>query len=370
MKRVAFLELAPAIMEIREALDLAYARVLNSGVLLFGDELNAFENEFAAYCGARHCIGVGNGLDALTLALLAIGVGDGDEVIVPGHTCTATWMAVSAAGARPVPVDVLPDTFNLNPELIESALTQRTKAILPVHLYGQCADMGRIRDIARSHQLPVIADAAQSAGATFGGVNCGALGDAAAFSFYPTKNLGALGDSGAVVTDRDDIAERVRLLRNYGSKDKNVHLCVGRNSRMEELQAAFLRARLAVLPEWNRRRRKIAGNYLDQLSRSPLELPGCHPDAESVWHLFTVRIPPVKREHFRQELTRLGIDTAIYYPTPPHLSAAFATEIRQPDLPVTEAIATSIVNLPLHPHLQDDQIAAVCKAVTSATASL
>src|SRR5665213_3171304 len=263
--KVPFLELKPAYLELKDEFDAAYHRVMDSGWYLLGKELEAFESEFTQYCEVKHCLGVGNGLDAIHLILRGYDIGPGDEVIVPSHTFIATWLGVTFAGATPVPVEVNPQTYNLDSNLIEAAITPRTKAILPVHLYGQTADMDPIMEIARRHKLKVVEDAAQAQGARYKGRRAGSLGDAAAFSFYPGKNLGAFSDAGAVTTNDLQLAERMARLRNYGSKIKYQHEEVGLNSRLDELQAAFLRIKLRHLDEWNERRSKIAAVYLDRL---------------------------------------------------------------------------------------------------------
>ena len=259
--RIPFLDLKAASTELREELDAAYHRVMDSGWYILGEEVDAFEAEWAAYCGVRYCVGVGNGLDALHLILRAMDIGTGDEVIVPSNTYIATWLAVSYAGATPVPVEPDPRTFNLDPTRVEAAITPRTRALLPVHLYGQPADMDGLLEVARRHDLRVVEDAAQAHGATYKGRRCGGLADAAGFSFYPGKNLGALGDAGAVTTDDDRIADRVRALRNYGSRRKYYHDEKGYNSRLDPLQAAFLRVKARHLDEWNGRRAELASRY-------------------------------------------------------------------------------------------------------------
>ncbi len=322
---IPFLQLTNSIAEMRGELDAAYARVMTRGQFILGEETAAFECEFAAYCGTVHAIGVGNGLDALTLILRGLGIGPGDEVIVPAHTFIATWLAVTATGATPVPVEPDPSTFNIDPDRVEAAITERTAAIVPVHLYGQCADMTHLTRIADTAGLPLVADAAQAAGATFADRPAGALGRAAAFSFYPTKNLGALGDGGAVVTSDGALADAVRRLRNYGSTEKGRHEIHGYNSRLDELQAAFLRCRLAQLPQSNARRRTLAARYIERLATNPrVILPQVVPDALAVWHLFTIRVPE-GRDSLQRYLASEGVETRIYYPAPPHLTPAYAS---------------------------------------------
>ena len=349
--KVPFLDLRPAYAELRAEFDAAYHRVMESGQYLLGSELEQFEAEFAACCEAKFCIGVGNGLDALHLILKAYGIGAGDEVIVPANTYIATWLAVSYTGATPVPVEPDPQTFNIAPEQIEAAITANTKAIIPVHLYGQPADMDPIIGIARNHGLKMIEDNAQAQGATYKGRRTGSLGDAAAISFYPAKNIGAFGDAGAVTTNDHEVADRVRMLRNYGSKKKYENECQGYNSRLDELQAAFLRVKLRKLDEWNERRRAVAARYLNGLSGVlGLKLP-CVPEwAEPVWHLFAVRHR--QRDKLQAALAEASIGTLIHYPIPPHLSRAYADAgWTAGDFPIAEEIAKTELSLPMGPHL-------------------
>jgi len=350
--KVPFLELRPAYDELRAEFDAAYRRVMDSGRYLLGTELEQFESEFASYCQAEFCVGVGNGLDALHLILRAYGIGAGDEVIVPSNTYIATWLAVSYAGATPVPVEPDPETFNIAPQNIEAAITSKTKAVMPVHLYGQPADMDPIISIARKHKLKVIEDNAQAQGARYKGRRTGSLGDAAATSFYPGKNIGAFGDAGAVTTNDAELADHVRALRNYGSKKKYHNDSQGYNSRMDELQAAFLRAKLKKLDEWNARRGAAAARYFSELGASPaLKLPFVPEWADPVWHLFAVRHS--RRNEFQNSLASAGIGTLIHYPIPPHLSGAYAQAAWKPgDFPLAEEIAKSELSLPIGPHLE------------------
>jgi dTDP-4-amino-4,6-dideoxygalactose transaminase len=356
---VPFLDLKPAYQELKDEIDAAYHRVMDSGWFLLGRELEAFEAEFAQYCGVQHCLGVGNGLDAIHLILRAYDIGAGDEVIVPSHTFIATWLGVTFAGATPVPVDIDEGTYNLDPNLMESAITPRTKAIMPVHLYGQTADMDPILEIARKHKLRVIEDAAQAHGARYKGRRAGSLADAAAFSFYPGKNLGAFSDAGAVTTNNPELAARMARLRNYGSKIKYQHDEPGMNSRMDEMQAAFLRVKLRHLDIWNSRRAKIAEQYLTQLSPlSPhLSLPKVPSWASPVWHIFAIRHP--KRDALQKKLAESGIGTLIHYPVPPHRSGAYSAQRPSAPndwhLPIAESTAATVLSLPMGPQLSGDQ---------------
>jgi dTDP-4-amino-4,6-dideoxygalactose transaminase len=367
---VPFLELKPTYDELRNEFDAAYHRVMDSGWYLLGEEIEAFEREFAAYCEAKHCVAVGNGLDALHLILRAYDIGAGDEVIVPTNTFIATWLAVSYAGATPVPVEPDPKTFNIDPQQIEAAITPRTKAIMPVHLYGHPADMDPINEVARRHGLKVIEDNAQAQGAWYKGRRTGSLSDAAGNSFYPGKNLGAFGDAGAVTTNDTALADRVRTLRNYGSQKKYYNEVKGFNSRLDELQAAFLRVKLKSLEEWNERRRAVAGRYLAEWRGAPgLTLPFVPAWAEPVWHLFVVRHP--KRDALQQKLTAAGIGTLIHYPVPPHLSGAYADgKWVRGDFPIAEALADTVLSLPIGPHLSNEQVALVVEEVNRVTKEL
>jgi dTDP-4-amino-4,6-dideoxygalactose transaminase len=359
---VPFLDIKAAHAELREELDAAYHRVMERGWYILGDEVDAFESEFAAYCGAHHCVSVANGLDALHLILRALDIGPGDEVLVPSNTFIATWLAVSYAGATPVPVEPDPLTCNIAAGNIEAAITPRTRAIIPVHLYGQPADMDAINAIAKRHNLAVIEDAAQAHGASYKGRRTGTLGNAAAFSFYPGKNLGALGDGGAVTTNDAQIAEAIRELRNYGSKVKYHHSVKGYNSRLDELQAAFLRVKLTHLDEWNRRRKDAAAAYLRLLPNSEITLPFVPEWAEPVWHLFVVRSR--HRDNLAAMLGERGVGTVIHYPIPPHLQQAYTEmQLKLGSLPVAERLSREVLSLPMGPHLTADQQSFVASVV-------
>lgn len=351
---VPFLDLGAAYRELKPEIDAAVHRVFESGWYILGSEVEAFEAEWADYCGAAHAVGVANGLDALTLALRALEVGPGDEVIVPSNTYIATWLAVSAVGARPVPVEPDPETYNIDPARIEAAITSATKVILPVHLYGQPADLDPILALARKHALTVVEDAAQAHGARYKGQRIGAHGDVVCWSFYPGKNLGALGDAGAVTTDSANLADRVRVIRNYGSSRKYVNEVRGVNSRLDPVQAAVLRVKLKALDEWTERRQAIALSYTKGLTESGLILPQVPDWADPVWHLYVVRTP--ERDALQTRLTEAGIGTLIHYPIPPHMQAAYAKLGIAPDaLPMARTLADEVLSLPMGPHLNLDE---------------
>jgi dTDP-4-amino-4,6-dideoxygalactose transaminase len=363
---IPFMDLATTNGALRAQIESAIGRVLDSGQLILGHELEHFENAFAAWCGAKHCIGVGNGLDALTLILRAMDIGPGDEVIVPSNTYIATWLAVSGVGARPVPVEPDPSTHNIDPDRIAKALTSRTRAILPVHLYGQPADMAPIRELAARHGLRVIEDAAQAHGARYRGERTGVLSDAAGFSFYPTKNLGALGDGGAVVTNDDSLAQRVRLLRNYGSRVKYHNEIAGVNSRLDDLQAAVLAAKLPLLDDWNAKRAAAAERYTRALAPLGIECPAVPQWADPVWHLYVIRVQD--RDRLAARLLELGVQTAVHYPIPPHRQGAYAGQgLAEASLPLADALAGSILSLPMWPQITADQQARVIDALTLAS---
>jgi dTDP-4-amino-4,6-dideoxygalactose transaminase len=348
--QVPFLDLKAAYTELKDEIDQAVMRVLNSGWYILGSEVEAFEQEFAAFCEAEHAVGVGNGLDALYLALLAMDVGPDDEVIVPSNTYIATWLAVSQCGATPVPVEPKVATYNIDPDCIEAAITPRTKVIIPVHLYGQSADIDPILTIARKYGLRILEDAAQAHGARYKGKRIGSHGDAVAWSFYPGKNLGALGDGGAVTTNDQEIADRIRLLRNYGSQLKYVHEVRGINSRLDTVQAAVLRVKLKYLDEWNARRKSISNSYLEEFVGTELTLPHVPSWADPVWHIFTVRSR--NREKLRHYLEENGIGTMIHYPIPPHLQQAYSTlGYVSGDYPISEILAKEVLSLPMGPQL-------------------
>jgi dTDP-4-amino-4,6-dideoxygalactose transaminase len=353
---IPFLDLKDAYLELKVEMDQAYHRVMDSGWFILGEEVEAFEKEFASYCHAKHCIGLGNGLDALHLILRAYDIGAGDQVIVPSNTYIATWLAVSYAGATPIPVEPDIQTYNLDPKRIEASITESTRAIMPVHLYGQPAKMDSILEIARRYHLKVIEDAAQAHGASFNGTSAGILGDAAAWSFYPGKNLGAQGDAGAVTTNDSALDEKIRMLRNYGSRVKYYNEFKGYNSRLDPLQAAFLRVKLSHLDSWNQRRKAVAKHYLAGIMSldgllSPYILEGSEPS----WHLFVVRHK--KRDELQKHLQQAGIGTLIHYPVPPHLASAYADMGKKTgDFPIAEELANTVISLPIGPHLSNENV--------------
>jgi dTDP-4-amino-4,6-dideoxygalactose transaminase len=345
-----------------EALE-AMRRVYDSQWYILGPEVAQFEQAYREFNRVAHTVGVGNGLEALTLALRALGIGPGDEVLVPSNTYIATWLAVSHAGATPVPVEPDPATSNLNPANLEAALTPRSRAILPVHLYGQPCQMPQILAVARRHGLVVIEDNAQAQGATFDGQLTGSFGDASGTSFYPTKNLGALGDAGAITTNSAVVAQQLRLLRNYGAEQKNQHDLLGYNSRLDELQAALLHVKLRHLPAWTRQRRQLAAWYTEQLAGLPgLQLPATAAGAEPVWHLYVVHT--ARRAALQQHLAKCGIGTLVHYPVPPHLQPAYAhLGLPAGALPIAESLAATCLSLPLWPGMTREQVAAVTQAI-------
>lgn len=361
-RKQPFLDLLASYREMKEALDEAYHRVMDSGHYVLGPELQAFEDEFAQYCESQYCVGVASGLDALILILRGLEIGEGCEVIVPANTYIATWLAITHVGAIPVPVEPDSDTYNINPALIPGVITERTKAILAVHLYGQPADMLAIKKIADQYGLKLIEDAAQAHGALCHGKKVGSLGHAAGFSFYPSKNLGAFGEAGAVTTDDAELALKIRKLRNYGSSKRYYNDELGFNSRLDELQAAFLRVRLRNLDGQNQRRRSLAAVYLRELSGCGLILPYVPEWADPVWHLFEVQ--STQRDLLQPGLQSVGIDTLIHYPVPPHRSVAYGASGYAADAyPITCALAKNILSLPLYPQLSPTAISGICREI-------
>lgn len=351
---VPFLDLKAPYLELKDEIDAALTRVLLSGWYIGGGEVEQFEAEFANYSNAAHAVGVASGLDALHLALRAMDVSDGDEVIVPSNTYIATWLAVSECGAVPVPVEPDPLTHGIDPSLIDASITSKTKVILPVHLYGQPADLSPILEIAENRGLRVLEDAAQAHGARYNGQRVGAHGDAVAWSFYPGKNLGAMGDAGCVTTNDDKIADRVRILRNYGSRAKYVNEVQGFNSRLDPIQAAILLVKLRKLDEWNHRRALIAARYGDAFADCSLTCPMVPREATPVWHLYVIQ--HADRDTLQMHLTRAGIGTLIHYPIPPHRQQAYATlGLPRGSLPKAEKLAETVLSLPMGPHLSNDE---------------
>lgn len=358
---IPFLDLKAPYLELKQEIDEAVFRVLSSGWYIGGAEVEQFEEEYAAYCGAAQAVGVANGLDALHLGLRALNVGPGDEVIVPSNTYIATWLAVSQCGAKPVPVEPNASTYNIDPIRIETAITSRTKVILPVHLYGQPADMEPILQIANKHGLRVLEDGAQAHGASYKGRRIGAHGDVVAWSFYPGKNLGAYGDGGAITTNDSAIADRIRVLRNYGSRVKYVNDVQGFNSRLDPIQAAVLRVKLKMLDTWNERRREVASIYQTELLKTSLILPFVPEWAEPAWHLYVVQHP--RREVLQKEMVKANIGTLIHYPIPPHLQEAYVEEkFIKGQFPLAEKIANQCISLPIGPHLNKTNISEVVEA--------
>jgi dTDP-3-amino-3,4,6-trideoxy-alpha-D-glucose transaminase len=361
--KVPFLDLTRAIAELRGELDAAIGRVLDAGRFVGGVPVESFEAAFAAFCGARHAVAVASGTDALALALRAAGVGEGDEVVTAANTCVPTVAGIEAAHAIPVLADVDEESFTLDPRSVEAALSPSTRAIVAVHLYGQCADVDALHELAAARGIPVVEDAAQAHGAELDGRRAGTLGRAAAFSFYPTKNLGALGDGGAVVTDDDDVAERVRMLRSYGERRRYESIAHGRNSRLDTLQAAVLGVRLPHLDAWNDRRRSLAQVYDDALGATELTPPRELPRRRHAYHLYVVRSR--RRDELRASLGARGIETLVHYPRPVHLHPAYRELGHGRDLRVSERLAGEVLSLPLYPQLTDDEAATVAAAAAS-----
>jgi len=360
--KIPFLDLGAAYKELQPEIDEAIHRVLNSGWYILGAEVDAFEVEWAKYCGANYAVGLANGLDALILALKALEIGDGDEVIVPSNTYIATWLAVSAVGAKPIPVEPEPLSYNINPALIEKSITSKTKAILPVHLYGQPADLDLISEIASRHNLKVIEDAAQAHGARYRGVRVGGRSDVICWSFYPGKNLGAFGDGGAITTNNPDISDKIRVLRNYGSRIKYVNEVKGVNSRLDPIQAAALRVKLRYLDEWNKRRRHLAQTYSNELRDLNIVVPFVPAWAESAYHLYVVRTK--QRERLQNFLNKEGIGTLIHYPVAPHQQAAYKDIVGfEKSLPIAESLASEVISLPLGPQLTEREVLHVANLI-------
>ncbi len=347
---------------LRREIASAINDVVDRGLYILGPELEKFELEFSQFVGTKFCVGVGNGFDALHLSLRAVGVGTGDEVLVPANTYIATWLAVSACGAKPIPIEPDPNTFNINYKRLEDSITSRTAAIVPVHLYGNPASIFEIVEIARRHHLAIVEDCAQAHGATVNGKSVGSFAETGAWSFYPTKNLGALGDGGAITTNDFEIANRVRLLRNYGSKAKYYNEILGFNSRLDELQAAILRCKLNYLAEENRKRQEHADTYKYLLKESRLELPMSVDGNMHVWHQFVVKSRD--REQLIQHLGIRGVETSIHYPLPPYQQEAYKVEYEANfDLPISDFLHTEVLSLPIGSHLSLDQLNYVAEGI-------
>jgi dTDP-4-amino-4,6-dideoxygalactose transaminase len=366
---IPVLNVGATYIELKDEIDAAISRVLASGYYIGGSEVTDFEDAFADYTGAAHCVGVGNGLDALALGLRALDVGYGDEVIVPSNTYIASWLAVNMVGATPVPVEPDPLTHCIDPELIIAAITSKTRAIMPVHLYGHPCAMDRICDIARDYGLSIIEDAAQAHGAIYDGKKIGSHGDIVAWSFYPTKNLGAFGDGGAITTNNKQLAEKIQRLRNYGSEIKNVNDVKGVNSRLDPVQAAVLRIKLSHLDDWQERRVKLASRYIDAFAELPIICPADVGNSVHAWHLFVIQSE--KRDKLAELLHDSGIATAVHYPLPPHRQKAFAEFADRPNnWPIADQLAKEILSIPMGPHMTEIECEQVISAVHATSARL
>ncbi len=336
--------------------------LMKKGNFVLGDEVAKFEKEYASYCHSKFCVGVASGLDALTLSLLALGLRPGDEVIVPANTYIATWIAVTRAGLKPVPVEPEVQGFQIDANRIRSHLTERTRAIMPVHLYYQTPDMDALNDFASEHDLKVVTDAAQGHGAYYNGKVVGSTAQTEAFSFFPTKNLGAFGDAGAVVTNDEEIADCVRMLRNYGTREKYISEIIGYNSRLDEMQAAFLRHKLKSLENWNARRRSIADRYMKEIEPEILHLPSVKGYARPNWHIFPVMSE--LRDKLSKELKKLDVQTIVHYPVPPFEQGAYShMGMTWRDFPITKHISRQILSLPMHPYLSDEEVQFVIESI-------
>ncbi|HON81998.1 MAG TPA: DegT/DnrJ/EryC1/StrS family aminotransferase [Methanoregulaceae archaeon] len=364
MDHVPFIDLNKEYQAIKTEIGVSIQRVLNRGWFILGEELISFEKEFSAYIGTRHGIGVNSGSDALFLALKALGLGRGDEVITVGNSFVSNIDAILRNGAQPIFVDIEPDTLCIDPRQIKKQINKRTRAILPVHLYGHPADMNPIRECADDHALFVVEDACQAHGSTYNGEKVGSIGDVSCFSFYPTKNLGAYGDAGIILTNDEDLASRVSMLRNYGQSEKYHHDISGFNSRMDEIQAAILRTKLRYLDSWNEKRRKCAYRYNEYLSQTSLVTPFEREDSRHVYHLYVVRAP--ERTVLMKKLLKKGIQTQIHYPVPVHRQPAYFRYGLDRRLPITEVSCSEVLSLPMHPWLDDDQVRYITREVKDA----
>lgn len=377
-KKIPFYDICESYQELKSEIDSAVAKVLSSGWYILGKEVASFEEDFAEFIGTKYCVGTSNGLDALFLVLKAWGIGEGDEVIVPSNTYIATWLAVSYAGAKPIPVEPDKRTFNIDPALIEEKITKRTKAIIPVHLYGMPADMNPIMNIAEKYNLKILEDSAQAHGAVYGNKKCGSLGTASAFSFYPGKNLGAFGDGGAITTNDPDLAEKVRCLSNYGSKFKYYNEDQGYNCRLDEIQAAILRVKLPYLDEWNRKRHLVAKEYY-KIDNPKINLPYKELQRKDIqddkicfvqpysgiksipcWHQYVIMSE--KRNDLQKYLNSSGIETMIHYPIPPHKQKAYSM-MNNLSFPIAEQISEQCLSLPMNPFLSAEQLLQINKSI-------
>ena len=361
MYKIPFLDVGSSYRELREEIDSAVYRVLASGRYVQGEEVESFESNFAAFVEAQHCVGVANGLDAIYLALRALGVGVGDEVIVPAHTFIATWLAVTNCGATPVPVEPELNGFNIDPTLIEAAITSRTKAVIMVHLYGQPCDIDEIHNVASRYGLRVIEDAAQAHGAIYKGKRIGGHSDVVTWSFYPGKNLGAFGDGGAITTNDKDLAEKIQVLGNYGSKQKYDHPELGVNSRLDPIQAAILNVKLDYLDGWNKIRGEIAKSYIKSFSNSSVSCTLENDWSKSAWHLFVIRTS--ERDKLKRQLSAFNIESIIHYPKAPHQQAAYSATFVGRKFERTEKICSSILSLPIGPEMSNKDVSFVCESV-------
>ena len=363
--KIPFLDISGQNEIIKNELLNAFKNTLEKGKYIWGEELSNFEKEFAEYISTKYCVGLGNGLDALELSLLALGIKKGDEVLVPSNTFIATWLAVSNVGATPIPIEPDINTYNINPKMIENQITKKTKAIIVVHLYGLPCCMDEIISISKKFNLKIVEDAAQAHGSIYKNKRVGSLGDVAAFSFYPGKNLGAIGDGGAITTNDKALATKIRMLSNYGSEKKYIHDLQGRNSRLDELQASFLRQKLKFLDLNNKKRNKIAIRYLNELKSSEIILPEVPEGFQHVWHLFVIRVK--NRSRFKRELDSLGIQTIFHYPVPPHKQKVYKniSRYKNINLKLTESISQEIISLPLHPNLNEIEISYIINSIKS-----
>lgn len=362
MMKIPFVDFTLMHRSIEQDIKVSFDKVLNKNWFIKGTEVEKFEEEFAQYCETKYAVGTGNGLDALYLILKALNIGYGDEVIIPSNTFIATALAVSYNGAKPVFVEPNPNTHTINPELISDKISDKTRAIIAVHLYGQAADMDRINEVAREYNLYVIEDAAQAHGAIYKGKKVGGLGIASGFSFYPGKNLGALGDGGAITTNNKELADKVKALGNYGSEKKYEHIYMGTNSRLDEMQAAFLRIKLNELDKWNTYRNEVAKKYLSLISNKKIKLPSTDKNNKHVWHLFTIESE--NRDELQKYLKEKGIETVIHYPTPIHMQKAYRDlGFETGDFPIAEKISSNILSLPMWYGIDSKSIKYICDSL-------